>query len=242
MSYCSIIQLQRLLPKTVTIGDSTLANQDVITKQGKADTVSTDTANQYIQFASQDIDSRLRSLYFCPLKTIKVFEVPLVANVAAGSTEIQVPDGQRFSAGDIVKVYDNSSSGRYMVQSVFNTPTRLNVILLDRKLDNSLAVSNNALVAKIGFPDPIPVICARLAVGMIIDREFVAETKPDISNYGKAQRIMANNDLDDVLNGTIRLEGQEHTGKRFVRSSLRDTPHASSVLVTQRGTAGNKES
>ena len=241
MSYCSITQLQRVMPKTITIGDSTLANQDVLTRQGKPDTISIATANQYIQFAAQYVNSRLRSVYFCPLKRIKVFETPLLKNVAAGNSEIQVSDGTRFDVGDIVKISDSSSTGRYAILQVYNDASKLNTLLLDRKLDTSFGVSNGGMVSKIDFPDPIPSICARLAASMIIDREFVAETKPDVSNFGKSQRLLASNDMDDVINGTIRLEGQDHNGKRFQRSSLRDTPHATAVLLTQRATSGNKE-
>jgi len=241
MSYCTLDALRRVMAKTITIGDSTLANQDVLTKQGKPDTVSTDTANQYIQFAAQYINARLRAVYFCPLKKIKVFEEPLLANVAAGLVEVRVNDGTRFDVGDTVRIYDSSSSGLYSVKMVYADPTKRNVVTLERKLETSFATSNGALIAKIDFPDPIPSMCARLASAMIIDREFVAETKPDVSNFGKTQRTMASNDMDDILNGTIRLEGQEHTGKRFVRTSLRDTPHATSVLLTQRATQGNKE-
>jgi hypothetical protein len=232
------------MPKTITIGDSTMVSNDVLSKQGKPDTVTTATAHQYIQFAAQYINSRLRSLYFCPLKKIKVFETPLTRNVAAGAIEVWVNDGSRFDVGDMVRIYDANSSGLYLVASANpdeTDPNKRGVLVLTTKLQASYAASNEALVAKIDFPDPIPSLCARLAASMIIDREFVAETKPDVSNFGKTQRTLTTNDMDDILNGTIRLEGQEHTGKRFVRTSLRDTPHATSVLITQRATQGNKE-
>ena len=175
------------------------------------------------------------------MKRIKVFEVPLLVNVVAGSSTIQVNDATRFDIMDMIRIYDNSSSGMYTVKSLDQSDTGYQIITLDRALLTSFAVSNNALVAKIDYPDPVPSICARLAAAMIIDREFSAETKPGVSEFGVTQRTLASNDMDDILNGTIRLEGQEHTGKRFVRTSLRDTPHATSILVTQRATQGNKE-
>jgi len=55
-----------------------------------------------------------------------------------------------------------------------------------------------------------------------LDRLFVAEQSPDVSQYGKSQRNMARNSMDDILTGEVLLFGQEHTGRRFVRGSVLD--------------------
>ena len=241
MSYCTIDQLRHLMQKTITIGANTLANQDVLTRIGKPDTVTTETAQQYIQFAAQYVNARLRATYLCPLKKIRVFESDLTTNAAAGAIQIEINDGTRFNVGDIVRVSDTDSSGLYTVKEVFATPASMMSVTLDRKLAQSYLTTRSATVALIDYPDPVPSMCARLAAGMIIDKEFVAEQQPDVSNFGKTQRALAANDMDDILNGTIALVGQEHTGKRFVRTSVRDTPHATSVLITQRPTPGGRE-
>ena len=82
---------------------------------------------------------------------------------------------------------------------------------------------------------PVPLITARLAVCYAFDELFTSDQSPNISGYGKAQRDMASNSMDGVLDGTIRLVGQEHTGRRFIRGSLLDaygSPVASQAQFT----------
>jgi hypothetical protein len=55
---------------------------------------------------------------------------------------------------------------------------------------------------------------------MLLDRIFVSEQSPDVSNYGRTQRNLAKIGLDGIMTGEILLFGQEHTGRRFVRGSL----------------------
>jgi len=242
MSYCTISQMRALMHKSVTIGSLTLVNQAVIQSQGKADTVTPETAQLFIQFATQYINSRLRSFYFCPLKKIKVLEMSLVADADAGKMGLEVEDATRFYVGAQLRVRDNSSSGLYVIKQLYeDDPTKAQIIDLNRKLDTSFTVAATGSVALLDYPDPIPSMCARFAVSMLIDKEFVGEQSPDVSNFGKTQRTLAANDMDDILNGTIRLEGQDHTGRRFYRGSLRDTPSATSVTVTQRGAGTGKE-
>jgi hypothetical protein len=55
-----------------------------------------------------------------------------------------------------------------------------------------------------------------------LDRLFVSQQSPDVSNYGRTQRNIARDSIDDILSGEVLLFGQEHTGRRFVRGSLFD--------------------
>jgi hypothetical protein len=82
--------------------------------------------------------------------------------------------------------------------------------------------AESTLVSLLAFPDPIPTVAARFAVSYMIDRLFVAEQSPDISNYAKSQRNLARDSLEDILTGAAFLFGQELTGRRFVRGSLFD--------------------
>jgi len=61
-----------------------------------------------------------------------------------------------------------------------------------------------------------------MACAILLDRLFSAEQSPDVSTYGKTQRNLARDEIDDILSGEIFLFGQEHTGRRFVRGSLFD--------------------
>ena len=94
--------------------------------------------------------------------------------------------------------------------------------IIVNSLKNSYSMTNVSLISLVEFPDPIPLICARLAASYIYDQFFAAEQSPDVSNYGVEQRKLAARSMDSILDGTTRLFGQEHTGRRFIRGSLLD--------------------
>ena len=92
--------------------------------------------------------------------------------------------------------------------------------------------AENGKISIVKVPDPIPLITARLAVSYAFDELFSSDQSPNISAYGKEQRNLANNAIDGLLAGDIRLFGQEHTGRRFLRGTLIDaygSPTASQV-------------
>jgi len=83
--------------------------------------------------------------------------------------------------------------------------------------------SETSKVSIVKVPEPIPLVTARLSVSYAFDELFSADQDPDISTYGEKQRQLANFAIDGILDGTIRLFGQEHTGRRFVRGTILDT-------------------
>ena len=101
---------------------------------------------------------------------------------------------------------------------VSSTPT-LTTLVLDTVV-NAYSTVNRSKISILEYPDPVPIVAARLACSFILDRLFVAEQAPDVSTYGRTQRNLARNAIDDILAGEVLLFGQEHTGRRFVRGSL----------------------
>lgn len=77
------------------------------------------------------------------------------------------------------------------------------------------------------YPDPIPLVCARLAAGHIYDEIIMAEQSPNVSEWGKNQRLMAHDILRDIRSGLTRLRNQPIINFRFVRGSLYDDPRVS---------------
>ena len=221
-NYCTIDDLKRLLPKSLSIGDSTLAGQEVIQQQGRAHDISIETARRYINFASQYIDSRLRPVYSCPLRRIKTVEQDLPKEIKSGVQVIAVADGHSFTQGSLVRIGDDRGSDIYSVKSIYDEPLKINSIELERKADRSYPISANPKISLIEYPDPIPLMCARYAVSMMIDKLFVADQTPNETTFGKLQRSLASTDMDDLVSGEIKLQGQDHTGNRFSRMSMRD--------------------
>ncbi|MCK9435237.1 MAG: hypothetical protein M0R32_10610 [Candidatus Cloacimonetes bacterium] len=222
-NYCTIDDVKRLLPKAMTIGENTLAGQDVIQQQGKAHDITTETVSRYINFASQYIDSRLRTIYSMPLRRIKTVEQDLPQELRSGSDIVITSDGGAFTQGSLVRIGDDSGSDLYSVKAVYDDPVNINQIKLERKSERGYPMSANPRISLVEYPDPIPLMCARYAVSNIIDKIFVADQAPNETSFGKLQRTLASTDMDDLIMGIIKLQGQDHTGYRFSRLSMRDS-------------------
>ena len=234
MPYCTIDQMRRLLPKTITIGDNTLADSDVIQKQGKANTVPTKTAMLYINLGDQFIDGRLRPVYVCPLSKTKIAETTLADNVAQGADTFNLVDASRFEVGGVVRLSDATGSDTHQVEHIGDKDGVGNQIKISPATRRPYA-SSGTTASYIDYPAPISSMATRFAVSMCIDKQVVADQEPNVSTYGKTQRTLATNDMDAILSGAIRLEGQIHTGRRFARTSLRDTHSSTATLQPGQG-------
>ena len=232
MAYCTTRFMQAILPKTIII-DNANVTTPVLGKPGTASTVDVRTAQFYINFASQEIDSRLSTIYVVPLKRIKTVELPLIEHCQKGSKTIKVEDNGGFKSGVLVRIGDIYHTEVNEVDRLPSEEYDLNTILLMKATARDYTIGNQSIISVIAYPDPIPLVCARIAVATIIDRLFVAEQDPDTSNYGKSLRTLVSNNLDEIMAGGIRMNGQDFVGRRFVRMSLRDTMNTSAEI--QRG-------
>ena len=218
MPYCTVQDLRNVLPAKVTIGDTNIGTPQPGRTSTTRSNLSPNESLKYINYAQQYIDSKLRPFYSCPLRRTKSFETETLSNISPGtSVSVTVNDSGPFIRGDIVRLQNKSSMETATVAS---TPDITTVNL--ESVTGSYTVADASKISIVEFPDPIPVVAARLACSFILDRLFVAEQSPDVSNYGENQRNLARNDMDDILTGETLLFGQEHTGRRFIRGSLFD--------------------
>jgi len=130
---------------------------------------------------------------------------------------VTVEDSGAFTQWDLVRLQN-----KYQMEyaNVIDVPS-ITTIKLDHVINNYSA-AEDSLISVVKFPDPISLISARLAASFIYDRLYTQSNAPEISAYGKTQRTLATNAIDDVLKGIILLTGQDHTGYRFARGSLFD--------------------
>ena len=221
MGYCAVEDLRRILPENVRIGDQNIGRPVPGRPGGSGSTrsnISPNEAESYILYANQYIDGRLRPFYSCPLRRIKSYETFLETDVAAGtSVTVTVNDSGAFIRTDLVRLQNKNSMETAVV---LETPT-ITTIVLDT-VTGTYLTADDSKISILEYPDPIPITAARLACSFVLDRLFVAEQAPDVSTYGKTQRNIAREAIDDILNGTVLLFGQEHTGRRFCRGSLYD--------------------
>jgi len=211
--------MKRLLPENIKIGDTNLGRPSP-GRPNKTDRskISQDEAIHYIRFAQQEIDSSLRPFYVAPLRKIKSFETDILNNISAGTNvNVRVWDTSNIAKGDVVRLqgYQNLETA-----NVTGIPNHTTITIDQIQRDYDI---ESGKISVIEFPDPIPLITARLAVAIAFDQLFAAEQSPDVSEYGTRQREMAEASLTRILEGTSLLQGQERTGRRFVRGSLFDS-------------------
>jgi hypothetical protein len=215
--YATIEDVRLILPPTVTVGDQNLGTPSPGRPNTNRDKLTSAQIYKYMTYAQQEIDSRLNPFYACPLRRIKSHEEEPLNNISAGNNvKVKLYDSGQFTEGMTVRLQDNSNHELCTVSAVPNATTiRLSSVV------NSYEVTDS-LISIVKFPDPIPVITARLTVSYAFDELFTAEQSPDVSQYGVTQRKLANNAIDMILAGGVLLVGQEHTGRRFLRGSLYD--------------------
>jgi hypothetical protein len=216
--YCTVSDMVDLLPEPITIGDTNIGTPSPgRPNPANRSKLTTDEAIRYIRFAEEEVDSRLRPYYVCPLRRTKTLETEILQNVSNGaSVEVRVHDTGVFSKGQMVRLQSKTKMETDEIESIKNMTT-----LVIKQVKNTY-VMDDSKISILEFPDPIPLVTARLAISYCFDQLFAAEQAPNISEYGKEQRRLAINGLDSILSGAIFLFGQDHTGKRFVRGSLFD--------------------
>jgi hypothetical protein len=228
MAYCTVEDMRRILPEKVTIGDQNIGRPTPGRPTTQRSNISPDEAREYINYSTMYIDSRLRPYYSCPLRRIKTYETPIKATFGTGTdVDITVHDSNSFIINMRVIIQDKYTREETYVAGVpdFTTVT---VASVTQTYD-----FETVRISIVEYPDPIVTIAARLACSFLLDRLYTSEQSPDVSNYGKTQRNIARNAIDDILAGEVLLFGQEHTGYRFARGSIFDA--FKSPAATDRG-------
>lgn len=188
-------------------------------------TVNDSEVYQYINWADQNIDASLTSLYQVPLSRVNLGAYNLSADITAGDINVFIEDATRFTVGDEVLIRDpiNAKQQLVTIQDISPDPFPFYVILVA-----PVTLSYSALTTKverIRYPDPIPKISARLAAAYVYDKHFAAQVEGNESEYGKYLRRLAYQDINAILSGAIRLlvpDAGYYTGRRYYNHALDD--------------------
>lgn len=224
MGYSSKQEVIIALANALTSGNPVggLGTMSPIISIGKSitDTITDDEMYQYIRWADMNIDGRLSNIYRMPLKRVNLGTFDLAADVTTGDVVATLQDATRFIIDDVVVVRDISGFQELTVDDIPNE----NVLHFTTPFINGyLAVS--AKVQRIGYPDPIPKISARIAASHIYDKFFAAQVQGNKSDFGKVLRDQANQDLNEILAGSITLavpDAADLIGRRFYNPVLDD--------------------
>lgn len=219
MGYSTARQVQDILASTLTRGTKDDFPVEIINVGNQVrDTVKPDTFVQYIRWADEQIDSALSVVYQVPLKRVVKGEYELLADVIIGSTTIRIEDATRFHIGDIINLSDRVIHERQIITDI---PDETTIEVMSPF--NNTFTTLDGVVQRVGYPDPIPLISARMAASNLYDKYFSSQSNTSTSDYGKELRTQAEFDFNSVLNGRSKLMGQRIIGRRFYNPALLDS-------------------
>jgi hypothetical protein len=216
--YATVDDMRKFLPVNITIGNNNIGVPSPSRPGSTKDIMTTEQAEKYIQYSTQEIDGKLRPYYICPIRRIKSYETELTEDLPAGNNvSAYVWDSGAFGIGNTVRLQDQSNMEYATVVSIDDVTklTLSRVVYGYSKTDG--------LISIVEYPDPLQVICARLSVGIAFEQLFASEQSGNESEYGKTQKAQANELLESVLTGEILLQGQDFSGRRFIRVPVADT-------------------
>lgn len=241
MGYATRPEVELALANALTSGNPDLTDGAVlITEIGKkiSSTVTDDEIAQYIRWADDNIDGAISSIYRIPLRRVNKGTFKLLADVVPGDTDLMVEDANRFTEGDVIVLQQGAVCDQNLVilQSTcvpatspapppnFVEPPNPRKICLWLPVPSPFDM-NLARVNKVGFPDPVPKISAKLAAAYLYDRRFAAQQEGNKSDFGKVLRGQAYQSLNMILAGAIRLliaDANQLVGRRYYNPALDD--------------------
>ena len=218
MGYSTQILVEDILANALTRGTPSGMPVEIINIGNDIrDTITTETFTQYIRWADEQIDSALSVIYKVPIKRIVRGEFEILADISIGNNIFYIEDSSRFFNGDVIVITDRINKEKKVISSIIDENT---IEVTVAFMNNFLA--SDSIIQRLGFPDPIPLVSARFAAANLYDKKFASQVSPNVSTYGNTLRSMAENDLNSVLNGRVRLLGQRWLGRRFFNPALLD--------------------
>lgn len=221
MGYCTEVDIKFIIAQSLTTGTSaTPASGDPgwlinIGREFKKNLITTETLDQYINWAADQIDGILGSMYITPFCQQSDFETHLNADISTYNLYLIVDATCPLSVGDRVVLIDGDITEEHIIASslgngVFETEDE---ILYEFPADTR--------VVRIKYPSPITLIATRLAAANIYEKYFAAQTSPEKSGFGDNLKKLARAELNNILNGRTVLRGATMIGHRFVNSTLK---------------------
>jgi len=221
MGYCTETDIENTIAQALT--SATAQNVDNLTNLGSLmnigntldkNLISDDKVNFYIQLADQEIDGLLSQLYETPFCETVDFETTLYSAIDEYNNIIVLERPCPLSAGDIILLKFGTTEERHEIETVLTPSTFETVDMIQ------YFFPADSRILRLSYPPPLRFVSARLASANIYDKYFSAESSPNISSFGDKLRELANEKLNDVLNGTIIMHGQQRIGRRFYNPNL----------------------
>jgi len=220
MGYCTLEEVDSILAQALTsaTNPTSQARRNLLKIGAVRDknSISDTLAEQYIQWASQEIDSHISQLYKTPICELADFESALFSDLDEYNGFIVLDANCPLCAGDNIILSYQGMEERHVIdeavgEGIFSTESPI-----------QFAFPADTRVIRVKFPDPLPWICSRLAAANIYDKFFASQQSPNMSDYGKSLREQARAKVNDVLNGRTILHGVTRIGRRLYDPTISD--------------------
>ena len=177
------------------------------------------------------INGILSELYKTPLCEIADFETEIYASVSEYNDYLVINRNCPLEVGDTIILIDdnNNIEERHIISEIVGD----NMYQTEEPLQYEFPSGSRLIRVK--FPDPLPVISARLSTANIYDKYFSSQSSPNTSDFGEKLRQLARADINNILNGRAILHGQQRIGRRFFNPTLTDQ------YDLPRGSEGSKD-
>jgi hypothetical protein len=178
------------------------------------------TVDSYIQMSDSEIDSFLNQMYITPLSESADIEVRLFSPIDEYNDYIITETAMPFQIGDIIVLKDTVGEDRFTINSIVGDAAK-NIFGVAEPFLRTYAVEDTRVI-RVKYPDPIPLISARLSAANIYDKYFLSQSEPGKSDFGSQLRRLARVEINNILNGRTILHGVTRIGRRFYNPTLID--------------------
>jgi len=226
MGYATPTLVKRVIAQSMTTSTSeTLDTRELLVNFGQqfdSNLITDDILNEHIRNADMVINGSLSEMYKTPLKEYADLELRLASNIDPYNGDIIFSTAQAgiLVPGDTIVLTDGISQETHSVRSIIND--------YSIETDDEIAyvyMAATARVLRVRYPDPVPLVSARLTSANIYDKYFASQSNPNQSEFGKTMRSLSTQSLNNILNGRTILHGQMRIGNRFFNSNLSGRYH-----------------
>ncbi len=223
MGYATPILVKRIIAQSMTTSTSeTLDSRELLVNFGQqfdSNLITDDILNEHIRNADMVINGSLSEMYKMPLREYADLELRLATNIDVYNGDVVFSTAQAgvLVPGDTVVLTDGLSQETHSVRAIVNDYT---IETEDQILYTYMAETTRVL--RVRYPDPIPLVSARLTSANVYDKYFASQSNVNQSEFGKTMRSLATQSINNILNGRTILHGQMRIGNRFFNSNLKD--------------------
>lgn len=213
MQYCTYSDVDGIIAQSMTSATDptgqTKRNLLLIGKVRDRNLIPDSTVDQYIRWASQEIDAFLSEMYQTPFSPVVQFETTLASEVSEYNSYLVLTKDGSINPGDHIKLQyadqiENVTISEVIGDGIYSTNEAI-----------TYPFPAGSRFLHVEFAYPIHWIAVRLAAANIYDKFFAAQASPDKTEYGTAIRRQARSKINEILNGRTILHGVHRIGRRL---------------------------